>query len=185
MEFVELIVEVHRRFDDAGVSHAFGGALALAYVAEPRGTADIDVNVFMSPDTLEPVIESLASLGYTVEEPAGERPPIAGIRFAHEVEPFPIDVFPSLHDRYREVERRRVRRPFGRGGDVLPFLSAEDLCVFKLSSGRPQDWVDLAAIADARPTLELDYIEEQAVALRGPTMYPEVARLRALLRARG
>lgn len=57
-------------------------------------------------------------------------------------------------------------------------------CVFKVSFGRPKDWVDLAVIADARPALGLDYIEDQFVALRGPTTYPEVARLRALLRAR-
>ena len=35
---------------DAALSelpHAFGGALALAYYAEPRSTIDIDVNVFI------------------------------------------------------------------------------------------------------------------------------------------
>ena len=68
------------------------------------------------------------------------------------------------------------------GGDVLPFLSAEDLAMFKLMFGRPQDWVDLRAIARARPTLDVEYIERQVVSLRGPTMYPRVARLRGYLR---
>ena len=67
-----------------------------------------------------------------------DRLPIAGVRFVHDHEPFPVDVFPSLHERYRETERRRVRHRFGREGRVLPFLSAEDLCVFKLSYGQPQ-----------------------------------------------
>jgi hypothetical protein len=54
--------------------------------------------------------------------------------------------------------------------------------VFKLSFARPQDWVDVRAIAAARPELEVDYIERQLVALRGPTMYPRLARLRSFLR---
>jgi hypothetical protein len=141
--------------------------------------------VFSPPEELDVVIAALLPLGYRPAASAEDRVPIAGIRFAHDVEPFPVDVFPSLHDRYREAERRRVLHPFGRDGQQLPFLSAEDLCVFKLSFGRPRDWVDLAAIADAGPRLDVDYIEEQLVALRGPAMYPEVARLRALLRARG
>ena len=65
---------------------------------------------------------------------------------------------------------------------MLPFLSAEDLCVFKLSFGRPQDWVDLAAIAAARPSLDVEYVERQVIGLRGPTMYPRVARMRGFLR---
>ena len=65
---------------------------------------------------------------------------------------------------------------------MLPFLSAEDLCVFKLSFGRPQDWVDLQAIARARTDLDIEVVEELLVALRGPTMYPRVARLRAFAR---
>lgn len=183
MDFVDLIVAVHDHLDRAKISHAFGGALALAYVAEPRGTADIDVNVFVPADDPGPVEAALASLGYRLQ-PEERQIPIAGIRYQHDSEPFPLDVFPSLHERYAEVERRRVRHHFGRDGRRLPFLSAEDLCVFKLSFGRPRDWVDLAAIADARPVLDLGYIEEQLIALRGSTMYPEVAKLRALLRVR-
>jgi hypothetical protein len=129
------------------------------------------------------VIDALAPLGFRPGPSPPDRPPIAGIRFVHATEPFPVDVFPSLHERYDEVERRRVEHPFGRDGRSLPFLSAEDLCVFKLSFGRPRDWLDLQSIVRFGTPLDLDYIEEQSVALRGPTMYPAVARLRALVRA--
>ncbi|MDQ2650365.1 MAG: hypothetical protein M3Z03_12540 [Actinomycetota bacterium] len=181
MQFVELIVAVHDHLRAADLPHAFGGALALAFVAEPRGTADIDVNVFT--EELDEVTSALLPLRYSPIEI--DRPvPIAGIRFAHPVEPFPIDVFPSLHERYEEAARRIVHHPFGPQGRVLPFLSGEDLCVFKLSFGRAKDWVDLAAIVDSGLEIDIAYIEEQLVALRGPSMYPEVARLRSLLRAR-
>ncbi len=182
MEFVNLIVAVHNHLDLAGIPHAFGGALALGFIASPRGTVDIDVNVFLSPAGLEDVSAALAPLGLSRNQSSDADLPIAGIRFEHPHDPFPVDVFPSLDDRYEEIQRRCVHHEFGRGADLLPFLSAEDLCMFKLSFGRPQDWVDLQAIARARIDLDIEVIEELLVALRGPTMYPRVARLRAFAR---
>lgn len=180
-ELVALVLAVDRSLDEARVEHAFGGALALAFIGSPRATADIDVNVFVPPEEMERIGTALATLGLT-REPAVDPLPIAGVRFVSDTHPFPVDVFPSLDPRYDEVARRVERHPFGPDGETVPFLSAEDLCVFKLSFGRPQDWVDLAAIARARPTLDLDYIEDQVVGLRGRSMYPRVARLRGLRR---
>ncbi len=51
----------------AGVPHAFGGALALAYYAEPRATIDIDVNVFVPPASFATVLDPLARLGVDVD----------------------------------------------------------------------------------------------------------------------
>lgn len=42
----------------------------------------------------------------------------------HRSEPFPLDAFPSLHGRYREAEPRLAFHPFGREGQLLPFLLA-------------------------------------------------------------
>lgn len=183
MSLVELVIAVHRHLDEAAIVHAFGGALALAYVAEPRGTVDIDVNVFLSPSALDLVAEALRPLGFRRAGHHGdEQLPIAGVRFEHPDDPYPVDVFPALDERYEEIERRRVLRPFGRADDLLPFLSAEDLCLFKLSDGRPKDWVDLAAIAAATPDLDIDTVEDLLVALRGPGMYPRLARFRSLVR---
>lgn len=179
-EFVDLVVAIHRTLDQARIPHAFGGALALGFVATPRGTVDIDVNAFVTPAEIDRVQTAIAPLGYLRETP-GDALPIAGIRFMNTRDPFPLDVFPSVDPAYDEIARRVVHHEFGRGHDALPFLSAEDLCVFKLSCSRPQDWVDLAAIARARPELDIDYIEQQATALRGSSMYPRVARLRGLL----
>ena len=167
----------------AGQGHTFGGALALAYVAEPRGTVDIDVNVFAPVSEIDRVLGVFAPLGLTSERPREEWLPIAGIRLRRARDPYPVDVFPSLDERYDEIERRCVSHPFGPERLVLPFLSAEDLAVFKLSFGRDKDWVDLRAIADARPSIDIDYIERQLVGLRGPGMNPRVVRLRALVRA--
>ena len=182
MSLVELVVDVHRVLLAAGQGHAFGGALALAYVAEPRGTVDIDVNVFASASEIDRVLGVFAPLGLTPERPRDEWLPIAGIRLRRACDPYPVDVFASLDERYDEIERRCVNHPFGPERLALPFLSAEDLAVFKLSFGRDKDWADLRAIVDTRPRIDIDYIERQLVGLRGPGMHPRVVRLRALVR---
>lgn len=184
MEFVDLIVQVHQQLEATGIAHAFGGALSLGYAAEPRGTKDIDVNVFVSPEHMPTVERSLSAIGFHRLEGDADAHvvPVAGVRFVHDTDPFPIDVFFSIDDRYNEIERRVTTHPFGRNDEVLPFLSAEDLCVFKLSFNRAKDWLDLAEIARAQPDLDVELIEDLVVALWGPTMYPRVARLRSLLR---
>ena len=42
MTFVDFVLQIHRTLARAEIAHAFGGALALAYVAEPRGTVDVE-----------------------------------------------------------------------------------------------------------------------------------------------
>ena len=125
MEFVDVVLAVDAGLTRARIPHAFGGALALGFVASPRGTVDIDVNVFVAPDELGPVDDVLAELGYVRE--AAQSVPIAGVRFRHDFDPFPIDVFPALDDRYEAVKARVTRHRFGPGNKSLPFLSAEDL----------------------------------------------------------
>ena len=185
MSLIDLVVTVHERLGDAGVPHAFGGALALAYVAEPRGTVDIDVNVFAPLAEIDGALAALAPVGLEPEHDRTQWVPIAGIRLRHRSDPFPVDVFPSLDPAYETIRDRVVEHPFGPERRPLPFLSAEDLTVFKLSFGRPKDWVDITAIAAAAPDLDVDYIERQTVHLRGPTMHPRVVRLRSLLRGPG
>ena len=182
MTLVDLVLELHDHLVAAGVAHAFGGALALSYVAEPRGTVDVDINIFPSGD-LDEALETFAELGLHPELDQSQWLPIAGIRLRRISDPFPVDVFPPLDaERYAEIERRCVHQPFGRESCLLPFLSAEDLTVFKLSFGRDKDWVDIRNICRARPDLDVDYIESQLIALRGPHMHPRLARLRRLLR---
>ena len=126
----------------AKIPHAFGGALALAYYAAPRGTHDIDLNVFVSEKRAERVLATLAELGVAASGAA----PIRAVRDRGQVrvrwEHTPIDLFFSydpLHDRCAERARRV---PFG-DGVTLPILSAEDLSIFKVIFDRRKDWSDI------------------------------------------
>lgn len=173
---------MHDRFEGLRLDHAFGGALALAYYAEPRGTVDVDVNVFVTFDRAVEVVAALETLGFRPEQPAHEWLPAAGVRLRRPGDPTRLDLFFSLDDRYDEIARRTQRFPFGRRRRRLPFLSAEDLAVFKLSFGRDKDWVDLRHLLAAQPAIDLAYVEAQLIALRGATMYPRLARLRVMAR---
>ena len=182
MNLVELTIQVHALLEQAGITHAFGGALSLAYVADPRGTADIDVNAFVGADRIGEVVDALAELGAEHEQPLDAWNPSAGLRLRTRDGLFPIDIFVSLDQRYDEIARRRVLHPFGPDHVPLPFLSVEDLVVFKLSFGRDKDWVDLRAIARSVEHLDLAYIERQLLGLRGSSMHPRLTRLRRLVR---
>ena len=173
---------IHHHLAALEIRHAFGGALALAYYAEPRGTIDVDVNVFVSFESAEEIVQSIEELGFVPERPSEDWVPVAGVRLVRGGEPPLLDLFFSLDERYDEIARRVRHFPFGSDGLELPFLSAEDLVLFKLSFGRDKDWVDLQSLVTSSSELDVEYIERQLVGLRGPTMYPRLARLRRLIR---
>lgn len=55
--------EIHDALSDAKLPHAFGGAIALAYCTEePRGTRDLDVNVFVDPGRAKEVFAALPAV---------------------------------------------------------------------------------------------------------------------------
>lgn len=136
------IVAIHERLDEAGIAHAFGGALALAYYAEPRTTDDIDINVFVAPVALPAVQNALAPLGIDADvDPAIlERDGQCRVWWGHT----PLDLFfayDELHDAMRQESRLQ---PFGE--DRLPILSPEHLLVCKVIFDRPKDWLDIEQI---------------------------------------
>ena len=180
-----MALAVHEHFERLGRDHAFGGALALAYYADPRGTVDVDVNVFVGFDAAPQVVDELGAIGFLPTQSQADWLPIAGVALVRGRDPTRLDVFFSIDERYDEVARRARRFPFGTRGARLPFLSAEDLAMFKLSFGRDKDWVDVRRLVESHPELDIDYVERQLIGIRGPTMYPRVARLRAMARVSG
>lgn len=183
MSAAALVVALHDHFARRRVPHAFGGALALNYYAEPRATIDVDVNVFVSLERAQAVVDKLSLLGLRPEQQDHAAwVPIAGVRLRGERGDV-ADLFFSLDEHYALVARRVRRFPFGTPPRRLPFVSAEDLVVFKLSFNRDKDWVDIRQLFVAGTALDLDYVERQLIALRGPTMHPRLARLRAIARA--
>lgn len=143
---------------EARVPHAFGGALALAYYATPRGTHDIDLNVFVPATRAERVLELLAGLGVAPGGATALREVCERGQTRLRWEHTPIDLFFST-DALHESCLARVRRvPFGEDTEIA-ILSAEDLAIFKAIFDRPKDWSDLAEVLYAKgPDFDAAYV---------------------------
>src|SRR5262245_48921842 len=152
----EKIVALERAFAADRVPHAFGGALALAYYATPRGTHDIDVNVFVPSARAGRVLELLARLGVD----SGGEEPLAEARASGQTrvrwERTPIDLFFTYHELHERCRERLRRVPFG--ADEISILSAEDLAIFKVLFDRAKDWSDLRELLYAQgPAFDPEY----------------------------
>lgn len=159
----EKVVAIHAALGGAKIPHAIGGAVALAYYAEPRATVDVDVNVFVPTDRWPDVRAALAPLGVDVEldESALARAGQVRLRWGRN----PVDLFFSydpLHDEMKEATRRV---PFADGR--IPILAPEHLAICKAIFDRPKDWLDIEAMLVVTEPLDLGAIESWLTRLVG------------------
>lgn len=185
MDVTVLALEVHGALVAGGVPHAFGGALAFGYYAETRATVDADVSVFVDIGAIESVVDLLRPLGLEPVTDPERRMPIAGVQLRRSSTRDRCDLFPDLDPRYAEIRARCRTFPFGPDAVPLPFLDVQDVVMFKLSFGRPKDWVDLQSLVAYNADLDVDAIADLLLHLRGPAMHPRLARLRAMVATRG
>ncbi len=158
---LERTVQVHRLLEAAGVPHAIGGALALAYhVGEARATRDIDLNVGADP------ADPAALFSLLPRDVPWTESDVQAVRATGQVRlwwphpdgqpPIPLDLFfpqSPLHDLVNQRAERVAMLE-----DVVPILSATDLMVFKMLFNRRKDWADIeellrygkADVAEAR-----------------------------------
>jgi hypothetical protein len=147
-ELIEKLFAVHDALTAASLPHAFGGAIALAYcVEEPRGTRDLDVNIFCDVGDAAAVLGSL---------PDGVRvtgADIAAVERDGQKRLFwdgvPIDVFLNNLPLHEAAAEGVVWVPLE--GRQIPVLDCASLAIFKSLFDRTKDWADLEAIAEATP----------------------------------
>jgi hypothetical protein len=147
------VVAIHRRLARAKIAHAFGGALALAYYAEPRATIDIDINLFVAPASYPDVERDLAEIG--VGDGADlafvERDGQCRLRWGDT----PVDLFFAYDDLHAAMRLALRKERFG--DTTIPILSPEHLLVCKTIFNRPKDWLDIEQMLVAVD--ELDFAE--------------------------
>lgn len=139
-DYVEVALGVHRAFDRAGIPHALGGAIALAYaVDEPRATLDVDVNVFVPAAACRRAFEALPpEVGWTDSDvERATRDGQLRLRWGDTA----LDLFFDYHEIHAEAAAHRRLVPFG--DDIVPVLGPDELAVFKAFFDRNKDWVDL------------------------------------------
>ena len=170
----EKVLAIHDALAD--VPHAFGGALALAYYAEPRATIDIDLNVFVPVEEATAVVGQLRKLGITGSASADALARDGQIRLWWDRNP--IDLFFSydpFHDAARDASRLV---PFA--DTSVPVLAADHLVVCKAVFDRPKDWVDIDAMLAAAAPIDAAEVLRWVSRITGPDD-PRFARLARVL----
>lgn len=176
MGLPEKIVVLHRAFADADLDHAFGGALALAWCTErARGTIDIDVNVFVTPDDASKVVSALPP------DVRVEPDDLVALDRDGQVrlwwDETPIDVFLNTTEFHDGVAARCRVEQFA--DTEVPFLGCSDLAVFKAFFNRTKDWADLEEML-ALDSVDVDRVLGTLVRYLGGAD-PRIERLRSLL----
>jgi hypothetical protein len=144
-ELVWKLLSIHDSLTTAGLRHAFGGAISLAYcTAEPRGTRDLDVNVFIPAERADEVAAAL---------PADVKIDDADIRKIMRDGQTrvmwgntPVDLFLNNLPVHEEIAEEVRWVPLA--GREIPVLSCESLVYFKTFFNRTKDWADIEAIAE-------------------------------------
>ena len=155
---VEKLLTIHDALTDAGLAHAFGGSVALAYCAEePRISRKLVVNVFVDASKAEPV---LVSMPFAVGR---QGKAIAKVKRDGEVrldwQGTPVQVFLNSLPIHDSAAASVVWVPLGRR--EIPVIGCATRTVFKALMDRTKDWADIEGIAIATP----EDIEEAAATI--------------------
>jgi hypothetical protein len=168
----ERLIAIDRAFGEAQVPHAFGGAIALAYwTRNPRGTSDIDVNVFLPAADPAPALRALPR---AVEQPPGTAERIVAdgqIRLWWERTP--VDLFFDYVELHAAAARNARLVPFA--GTQIPILGPIELAAFKAMFDRTRDWADIEEMVGAA-TLDVEAAREELLEMLAPND-PRFARL--------
>lgn len=173
----EKVVVIHEAFGDARIPYALGGALALAYYADPRATIDIDINVFLPTERWRKVIDVLGDLGIDsseLEPAALERDGQCRLWWGNNA----VDLFFAYDPIHAEMQKQARRVPFA--GITVPILGPEHLAVCKAMFDRRKDWLDIEQMLIATDELDVPEIESWLSRMVGATD-PRLARLQELI----
>ena len=179
LTLAERVVALHEAL--ASVPHAFGGAIALAYYAEPRATIDIDVNLFVGVDRFDEVAARLVALGVDADLPPAREQVMRYGQVRVFWNDTPLDLFFAYDAFHDAAATARKQVPFAE--TTIPILAASHLVVCKVVFNRAKDWVDIDAIlADDEP-LDTAEILRWVGRIAGDTD-PRYERVAALLTRR-
>ncbi|HZU80413.1 MAG TPA: DUF6036 family nucleotidyltransferase [Acidimicrobiales bacterium] len=160
----DTLLALHNRLEGAGIGHAIGGAIALAYhTGEPRATIDIDVNVFVGVSQAGRVLDALKDLVEATQKDRRELERAGQVRLFHD--DIPVDLFFATVPFHAAAAARTEEVEFF--GRTIPILSATDLAVCKVVFSRDKDWADLRAMAEAG-TVDVGELRAWVADILGP-----------------
>ncbi|MFN2541357.1 MAG: hypothetical protein ABR514_04195 [Chthoniobacterales bacterium] len=130
---LDIVRDVSKRLDGAGIAYMLTGSMAMNYYAVPRMTRDIDVVVAISRNDVERVIELFRPEYYVSEESVREAlADESNFNLIHHESVIKVDCIVRKSSEYRRVEFARRLQV-----SILDFTtyiaSKEDLIISKLS----------------------------------------------------
>jgi hypothetical protein len=155
---IDKLFAIHDALAGAGLAHAFGGAIALAYCAdEPRVTYDLEVRIFTDKTNAKRALVVLPD-GVALT-PANIKKALRDGKDRLRWDDTPIDVFLNNVPFHDAVAEGVVWAPLA--GREVPVLDCASLVVFKALFNRTKDWADIEAVAERSPA----QVEAAAVAV--------------------
>jgi hypothetical protein len=129
---IDIVRDVSRKFEEAGIGYMLTGSMAMNYYALPRMTRDIDFVVEITAQDIERVMALFRLAYYVSEQNIRESVTRESVfNVIHHESVIKVDCFVRKNDRYRRLEFERRRKI-----SVLDFttyiVSKEDLIISKL-----------------------------------------------------
>jgi hypothetical protein len=168
--------------DAQGQEYALGGAIALGYWGEPRGTVDVDLTLFLPADKPSQCIGCLQDIGCDVK-PAAVLQSLQEHGFCRvSYQGVRVDVFLPIVPFYEAARQRRKMVQLS--GQSIAIWDAESLVVFKMMFFRRKDVADVEQILRSQiVNLDCDWIRGHLIDIYGQRD-PRVAQWEELVSER-
>jgi hypothetical protein len=132
MNEIDIVRDISRRFEQAGIPYMLTGSMAMNYYAQPRMTRDIDVVIVISLDDVGRVAALFRPDYYVSEQNIRESLAHESIfNLIHQESVIKVDCIIRKKHKYRRLEFERRQRI-----SILDFttfiVSKEDLIISKL-----------------------------------------------------
>lgn len=153
---LELVDEVQRLLDDAGLPNMLIGGLAVAAWGEPRLTRDVDFKVRVARAEIDRLVEVLGGCCAPADPGALDFARRSGVLFLKSPAGLRVDLL-LAEAGFDEVALARARSVLLFAGVEPRLCSPEDLIIYKLLSDRPRDREDARTVV-IRQGDRLDHI---------------------------
>ena len=129
---IDIVGDVSRKLDQAGIAYMLTGSMAMNYYAQPRMTRDIDVVVAIGPNDVERMASMFEPEYYLSKESMRESvAQESAFNLIHHESVIKVDFIVRKQSEYRRVEFER-RQKVSILDFTTYFVSKEDLIISKL-----------------------------------------------------